>query len=396
MRLFDDLHKVLACGSAAVVISLDISAAFDTIDHQMLLSRLELNFGVTGVALNWFQSYLSDRSQAVYIGQTSSSIFPLTCGIPQGSVLGPVLFSLYTSPLANVIKNCEATPSAYADDVNIASSIDPRSTNCCAAEMATTDVSQWYRNNGMMLNAAKSEALLVGTRHQLAKFSRPITVRVDNQPIQCKNNLTTLGVVVDSELSLADRINSLVSSCNYHLRAFRRLRPMMSSELSETVGRAIVLSRLDYCNALLYGIPESQLDRLQRIQNQCARIIATPKPREDVKPALASLHWLPVRERIEFKVASLTYSALHDSSCSYLTELLTKPAVAARSLRSSDDCHRLIVPRTKTKFQDRPFSVSAPTVWNSLPTVIRASESMLSFKPLLKTYLYNRVYASDM
>ena len=241
----------------------------------------------------------------------------------------------------------------------------------------------------MMLNASKSEALVVGTRSQLSKFMQPVYVTVDDAHLQCGKSLTTLGINIDPELALTNRVSSIVSACNFHLRAFRRIRPLLPNDLAETVGRAIVMSRLDYCNALFSALPEYQIMRLQRLENQCVRIVASQSARSEVTTALSDLHWLPVRERIDFKVATLTYSALSGSGPQYLSNLLIT-AIPARSLRSSADISRLVIPRTKTKFQERPFSVAAPIMWNSLPSEIRTSATIDTFKSKLKTYLFNR------
>jgi Reverse transcriptase (RNA-dependent DNA polymerase) len=376
-----------------VLISLDISAAFDAIDHGTLLNRVEIDFGVSGKVLEWLGSFLTNRTQAVVVGKSISRTVRCEFGVPQGSVLGPILFTLYTSPLAGIVKSYGATHSAYADDANILSALRSTDRGECAAELATIAIRDWYTSNGMLLNVDKSDALIAGTRAQLAKCNDKQSINAAGSSIVCSNKLKSLGVIIDDKLSLDQWVGSIVSSCNYHLRAFQHIRPVLNDDLAEMVGRAIVLSRLDYCNSLLAGISQSNLNRLQNIQNRCLRIIKRLPFRCHITSELASMHWLPVRERIVYKLAVLTYVARTTNQPEYLAELLNAPA-PIRSLRSGADVSRLVVPATKTKLQERSFRVAAPTLWNSLPHDIRICDSLATFKSAMKTYLFDRAYLS--
>ena len=390
LGFINDLHSIVARGSAAALISLDLSAAFDVIDHEILLCRLESDFGLCDLVLSWFRSYLDGRSQMICVGSSESSIAECPFGVPQGSVLGPLLFSLYTSPVSSVIESCGALHSSYADDVNVISSISSSST-ACAAEAATHELRLWYGSNGMLLNSSKSEAVIVGTRSQRSKFPLNPTISVAGSFILSKGSIKSLGISIDSDLSLDKWVSSMVSSCNYHLRAFRHIRPVLSLELAKTVGCAIILSRLDYCNSTLASTSKHNIDSLQIVQNQCARIIFKLPYRSSVRVALKELHWLPVRERIEFKILVLTFSILSTGTPGYLRNLL-ELYVPTRALRSSADNRRLVVPLARTALVAKSFSIAAPTLWNNLPLHIRSSDTLSSFKSSLKTFLFSKAY----
>ena len=290
MRLVDDTHSIVAAGSPAVLISLDVSAAFDTIEHPTLLSRLESDFGITDTALKWIESFLTDRSQIVVTANSSSQVVNCHFGVPQGSVLGPLMFTLYISPIANIVDDHGASHSAYADDANVLSAFDPLSTNPSAAECATVAIKDWCSNNGLLLNANKSECMLIGTKVQLAKCQGVKAINIAGLAVERKSSITTLGVTIDCNLSMDLHVSALVSSCSYHLRAFRHLRPLLSDDMAEMVGRAITLSRLDYCNSLLVDASQFNLNRLQRVQNQCVRVIKRLHPSAHVSLARANLH----------------------------------------------------------------------------------------------------------
>ncbi len=167
-----------------------------------------------------------------------------------------------------------------------------------------------------------------------------------------------------------------------------KVKHFLSSKDLEIVIHALISSRLDYCNYLYIGLPQSTLSRLQMVQNAAARFLTGTKKRDHITPVLASLHWLPIKLRVDFEVLLFAYKALHNSAPDYICDLI-KPYTASRSLRSSDQL-LLSVPRSRCKTKgDRAFSVMAPKLWNSLPLNIRASPSLDAFKSSLKTYLYS-------
>ena len=153
---------------------------------------------------------------------------------------------------------------------------------------------------------------------------------------------------------------------------------------------ALVTSRLDNSNSLLYGVSNYLLNRLQRVQNASARVITLTRKREHITPILKDLHWLPIRKRIEYKLLVITWKSLHNSSPSYIDELIT-PHIPSRSLRS-EAMNYLVVPRTIKSHGDRAYCVAAPRLWNSLPNDVKATETILLFKSKLKTLLFNQHY----
>ena len=167
-----------------------------------------------------------------------------------------------------------------------------------------------------------------------------------------------------------------------------RIRSHITQEACEHACRAIALSRLDYANSLLYGASDSQIQRLQRVQNRAAKLIFKARKRDHVTPLLQQLHWLPVQQRILFKILTITYKCLHNQVPSYLGTLLKIHLPARPGLRSSTDRTLLHVPRTTTVTDDNAFQSHAPRLWNQLPLNIRTAPSLETFKKYLKTYLF--------
>ena len=171
----------------------------------------------------------------------------------------------------------------------------------------------------------------------------------------------------------------------------RRIRKYLDQDSAKTIVHACISSKLDYCNSLLYGLPESQIGRLQRVQNTCARLICGSSKYSRITPVLRDLHWLPVRQRILFKILLIVYKALNGQAPSYITELLkSRSHTHSRNLRSSQDTLLLQIPSQKTKITlgDRAFVCAAPKVWNSVPLEIRKSASLNIFKSRLKGHLF--------
>ena len=191
----------------------------------------------------------------------------------------------------------------------------------------------------------------------------------------------------DKNLNMEAQVTNICKSANFHLRNIGAIRSTLTDSSAEQLVHSFITSRLDYCNSLLIGLPDTQIKRLQRIQNNAARIVARIKKFDHVSQILSELHWLPVKKRIQFKMLLLTYRCLHGMAPQYLTELIT-PYEPSRQLRSSDKS-LLTVPTSRLKtYGDKSFSVAAPKAWNKLPFDIRSQTTLEHFKKNLKTHLF--------
>ena len=239
----------------------------------------------------------------------------------------------------------------------------------------------------MIVNADKTEALAVGTSVQLKKTNRTDPVSVAGAMIAPSSTVKIIGVTLDSALNFDQHVSDVCRACNFHLRALRHIRSSLTTDAAATLACSIVGSRLDYCNGILLGASDYNLNRLQRVQNNLARVVCGVPSRSSAIPLLHRLHWLPVAQRIKYKAAVLTYVSLNSGSPPYLAELFVKPE-PVRSLRSSVDTLKLNIPRAKTAIAARAFRVSAPSVWNELSLATRSAPNIESFKRQLKTELF--------
>ena len=205
--------------------------------------------------------------------------------------------------------------------------------------------------------------------------------------IPCASKVRNLGVVFDPDLSYEDHIRSICRSSYHQIRQLRQIRPVLDRNSAILLANSLVSSKLDYCNSLLYNLPQKSIKHLQLVQNSLVRIVnPSIKKFDHVSSAMRDLHWLPIEKRITFKIATLTFKVLQHNSPSYLAELV-HPYKPTRNLRSSSQS-LLTLPLIKSSAGRRSFAFAAPTVWNSLPLEVRSSSSLASFRSSLKTYLF--------
>ena len=395
MKVQNDILTAVDRDGAAVLVLLDLSSAVDTIDHSILLSTLETRIGIEGTALQWFASYLSGRCQTVVIDGHMSSPKDLTYGVPQGSVLGPLLFTIYTSPLGDIIRSFNLELHLYADDAQIYMSFKPlvpSSTEACfrVIEECVSCIKQWMSSHYLKLNDDKTELIVFLPKRLQTKISLP-NFCIGQCEIVPKSEVRNLGVIYDSSLSMEPHINNICRRAYYHLRNIGMIRRHLDAQTTVALVQAYVTSRLDYCNALLIGLPSHLIRKLQKVQNCAARLITQSKKSEHVTPLLHSLHWLPVHYRIQYKALLLVYKSLQGLAPQYLSDLF-QSYTPARSLRSSDQ-GLLTVPVSRTRtYGDRSLQSAGPHLWNKLPSEMRTVPDLTSFKSYLKTYLFHEAF----
>ncbi|KAI5607960.1 hypothetical protein C0J50_6957, partial [Silurus asotus] len=245
-------------------------------------------------------------------------------------------------------------------------------------------------HNFLLLNSDKTEILLIGPKTSIQTLQH-LNLHLDGCSVNTSSTIKDLGVILDSDLSFKNHINQVTKTAFFHLRNISKLRNMLSISDAEKLVHAFMTSRLDYCNALLGGCPASLINKLQLVQNAAARVLTRARKYDHITPILSSLHWLPVKFRIDYKLLLLTYKALNGLAPIYLSSLLTRYN-PPRSLRSQNSGLLVVRRITKSTKGGRAFSHLAPKLWNSLPDGVRGSDTLTQFKCRLKTYLFSKAY----
>ncbi len=254
---------------------------------------------------------------------------------------------------------------------------------CISACLA--DISSWMKDHHLQLNLAKTELLVVSVN---PSFHHNFTIQLGSSTITPSKTARNLRVVIDDKLNFTDHITKNARACRFALYNIKKIRPFLSEHATQLLVQALVLSRLDYCNALLAGLPASSIKPLQLIQNAAARFIFNEPKRTHVTPLFINLHWLPIAARIKFKALMFAYRTTSGSAPLYLNSLL-QTYMPSRSLCSASE-QRFTVPSQRgTKSLSLTFSFTVLIWWNDLPNSIRAAESLPIFKKRLKTHLFH-------
>jgi hypothetical protein len=395
-KVLADILLALDTGDLAMLTLLDLSAAFDTVDHETLLRRLEVSFGLGGCVLDWFSSYLDRRVQNIRCGSSTSTPALVRFGVPQGSVLGPILFLLYTADLMRLIERHNLHPHIYADDTQIYGFCSPTAVLPLQDQMSVCvdEVALWMRSNRLQLNTAKTEVIWFASNRRQDQIPQ-VPVRVGEDFISPAATVRDLGIYLDSAATMKGHVTKTVSACFAALRQIRSIRRSVPRRVLLSLVASLVLTRLDYGNATLAGLPGYLLDRLQSVLNAAARLVCSARKYDHITPLLRDLHWLRSPQRIEYKLAVLVYRCLHGTAPSYLAAGLHRVADmdGRRRLRSASTLALVVPPTRRSTIGDRAFPVAAARVWNGLPSNVTLSPSLSAFRAQLKTELFRRSYA---
>ena len=375
---------------------LDFSSAFDTIDHPILVHRLHTDFGFTDSVLQWFSSYLTDRTHYVSLSNNCSAFVPVHSGVPQVSVLGPMLFTMYIKPLSAIIDSHSITHHSFADDLQLQMSAptDGISELLHSMQSCISDVKAWETANMLKLNNNKTELILVTIKRTKHFHNLPTSITTRNAQIPSKQSVKNLGLTLDCHLTMNAHVFNIALTCYFELRRLASIRRFLTSTATATIVSAFVLSRIDYCNSLLLGSTHDVTSHLQRILNYAARVILRLPNSTSITTHLKSLHWLPVKVRSSYKISCLCCHSHSSTAPSYVAEMLHKNPSHTRITRSNSYTMPLLnrPAHSKATLGVRSFSFASSSVWNSTPNDIRCAQSLSPSKSRWKIYLFRSVY----
>ena len=402
LRLVNDSLWAMEQQQATIVVITDLSAAFDTVNHDILLSVLNRRFGLQGKILKWVETYLHPRSFKVCIGDSKSEGRQLKQSVPQGSVGGPILFNFYCSTIESVIDEGSGIEiGAFADDHNVRKKFIPALPDnekeaLKVMELNLDNIIKWMNMNRLKINPTKTELMYIASRWQIRKCVEN-SIRVGADRVERSAHVKLLGAWLDEHLSFEFHIRQKCKNAMLSIYKIKNLRKYLSMEACQVLIHSLMFSHLDYCNSLLFGLPECTIGKLQRVQNIAAKLLLNLSKWDSARLAMFKLHWLPIRFRLEYKLALLMFKCNKGEAPKYLCDLLSieERSGISRSLRSyQEDASIYRTPFTKLKtFADRSFSVAGPKIWNGLPVDLRRSGSIDSFKVKLKTYLFRKCYS---
>ena len=389
LKLVDDILVATDKKLGVVVMIIDLSAAFDTVDHQLLLNILQNKYRISGSALRWLKSFITGRSQRVRVGDGLSDVLVVLFGVAQGSVLGPLLFNLYCSSIDAVFKSCGFDSMGYADD-NIGLRIFPACTSLTNVDFAVPNclraIRRWADSHFLKLNSGKTKLMVFGNSSFMSSFNHHTLTTDTGSIIPISRTIKLLGVVLDNVLSFNQYVSDIVSSVNLTLRNIGSIRKFLNRKAVEALVHALVTSKLDACNSLFVGMSRGNFAKLQLLQNAALRCVLNIPPQSHLARHYVDLHWLQVEKRSYFKYIVLIFKCINNFAPVQLSSKLKMKCPINMLLDTeqfvpSSSCGR------------RSFSYLAPRCWNAMPIELRLITGLEEFKTKLKTFLFTNFRA---
>ena len=362
----------------------------------MLLRRLEVTYGFNGAVLQWLRSYVEDRMQSVHLNGSISRPHRVICGVPQGSVLGPLLFTFYTADIGIIVQPFGLKHHTYADDNQIYSSCFPAEYAFLKIKLiACIDVvDKWMASNRLMLNPSKSEFLWCTSPRRVLLLDRSAFVLRDAS-VDVSSVVKNLCAFFDVTMSMNDRINRLARSSYYQLRRIKSIRHALPTSTAIQLVNSFIISQFDYCNIILAGVPKYQLDRLQSNLNVAVRLIFGYSRSHHITPLLRDrLNWLRVPQRIDFKRCLMS-----SKRCMVSPQAISRTIVSETRQTSADRVYVLQVTTVwLCRLRQRPSSLENVRSQFAVPLrgtrcqTVKDADSNDVFKSRLKSYLFGLSY----
>lgn len=354
---------------------LDLAKAFDCVDHAILISKLPY-YGLDGKVLLWIQNYLTDRTQRVYLENDQSAWSKVAIGVPQGSILGPLLFTLYINDLPTVINHCDVN--IYADDTEIHSSNSslPTLTSHIQEDLDSVDV--WMSSNRLRVNPTKTVSMLIGPHQKIR--NRTLDVSLSNTKICSVTSTKYLGVYIDCHLTWDEHVQYVLKRVRGKLASIARLKPLPSKVIA-LLYKTFVVPIFDYCDTVWQPNSLRMSNKLDQLHERAIRLILSSRSTNSNLKLPSS----PSTRR-RYHVAIQAFKVLHRLSPPYLLSALNYTKDITN--RTSKSIYRVFVPFVRTNFGKSAFYFKSTSIWNSLNSALYACNDLKQFKFLYKS-IYN-------
>lgn len=385
-------HWLLDMGNGKMntVIFLDIKKAFDTVDHDILLKKM-MAYGISGSELEFFESYLRNRVQYCNINGSVSGFRKISCGVPQGSILGPLLFLIYMNDLPDAVDNVNIT--MFADDTSLSKAFKNISELCEELIPAFSNICKWLKANKLSLNTVKTEFMITGTSQRLrhldiAPETTPYALFVNDATIRRVRQVKNLGLIIDENLTWDHHIDYISKKIKRNVGILKRMRKILPTESLSMLYKTLIEPHIRYCSIIWGTCGEVLKDKLQNLQDRAARIITrTPYKIANHFALLKQLKWLDVRNILKLDMGIFMYKAMNQLVPGQITRMFTPLSTIHSYQTRSVTCGNLFMPKNHLTAEQRAVSYAGSKLWNEIPYEIRNAKSLGSFKTSFKTYL---------
>ena len=361
---------------------LDLTKAFDLVNQTLLIQKLSA-YRLNTDATSFFTSYLKERTQYVYLNGKNSFEGVIERGVPQGSILGPLLFSVFINDLPLHISKANVTCSLFADDGTLdASATDVNSIND-ALQTSLNEVSDWCAANHMIPNPIKTKCMLITTRQKHQLNPSPLSLHLSSQPVEQVRHKRVLGITIDDHLCWQVHIDNVCKTVAKSLFLLSQLKYFTDEHTRKLFYSAHIQPHIDYASSVWDGASDNNLKKLNSLHRRAAKLIADQSMcsiSTDAK--LRNLNILPLRKQLLFNKLVFMYKVTRSKTPPYVTDLFCYSHKPFETLRND-----LIVPKPRIDLFKTSFSYSGAKQWNELPDDIKSAPSLSSFKArLLKVF----------
>jgi hypothetical protein len=378
-RLTEYIHKSLHEGKVVGMVAIDLKKAFDTVDHAILLEKLQF-YGVRQNNLHWFESYLSDRRQFAEVNGSKSTPESVLTGVPQGSILGPLLFIIYTNDLPHCVN--ESQINMYADDTAIYFAHKSVKTINAVLNDDLNRVFEWFCANKVSMHFGKSVTMLISNPQKRRHLSNNVNVTTNGNNLENVSQLTYLGVLIDENLTFNDHITNVAKKVSRSIGIMKYCKFLPKRVLIHMYN-AFVLPHIDYCCTVFYPLSQTNVTRLQRLQNRALRLLLKAPPRTHIEDMLSELNFMSIKQRQLFNLLVFTWKIVNNHLPSYLCDFNFVANVHQHFTRSSQ-ANTVFIPRCSK----RSLQFNAFTQWNILPAELRNAQSLPVFKRECSRYVF--------
>jgi hypothetical protein len=372
------INKLEIAGS----IFFDLKKAFDLVNHNILVEKLKRYLSNT-ITVDFLISFLHERSQCVYLNGASSSFGHLTVGVPQGSILGPLLFCIFINDLPLLVGNkvlCEM----FADDSSLHStSLDINSLQS-NLQTGLTNVEKWCAANKMVIHLKKTKSMVITSRQKHQRSPLLLNLSIGSESVEQVNTHRVLGVTIDEEFKWQTHIINICKTVARNVHLLGKLKLYVDQDARLMFFNAHILSHINYASTVWCGAGEVHLKRLNSLHRRAAKSLVT-NPYLSTDEKLCSVNILPLDKQFEFNTAVLVYKARHGLVPSYVNNLLV-----ANDKRYESE--KYILPRTRIDLYKESFAFSGANVWNTLPLKIRRCKTLSLFKSSVKKYFLTQSF----
>ena len=381
IKITEELYKNIDKFEVSLLALCDLSKAFDSVSHSLLLQKMD----ALQVDDFWFSNYLSNRTQAVKINSAISSKQKIEYGVPQGSVLGPLLFNIFINDLNEV--SGDSTLVQFADDAQFLLSAKVENLESLVQRMEATmeRVNKYFSDNGLKVNSDKTQFIFIGSRAFIDRIPEDIKIKVGNTELSPKDSAKNLGVILDSHLSFEKHVDYVCTKANGLLFFLMRNKDMFDNETRKIVVEALVISLFTYCSLIWGACTTSIRNKLQKVQNFAAKVsVGYGRKHDHATPFIKKLDWLKINEMLQYHELLFMFKIVNSQSP---VGVLSITQVGQTHERITRQIHELHVPRTRTLIADKALSIRGSTQWNKLPDIVKQDSRMTSFKNKIKEYV---------